>query len=102
MAHNPMKLIVFFNSTLRCVPKRVPIIGTHTPEQHCQDNECPALDSIKMILEKSVHTVHFWFLCINIKYLGSEWFEAGYTLVCTFGDHPSQDDKKRPKPLCVM
>jgi len=26
----------------------------------------------KMILEKSVHTVHLWFLCINFNLLGSE------------------------------
>ena len=59
MARNTVKLIVFLISTLDRVPKRVPIIGSHTPEQHGKDNECPALDSFEMILEKSVHTVHF-------------------------------------------
>lgn len=50
---------------------------------------------------ENVHTVHLCFLFINIRFLGSEWFEAGCTPVCTFGDYPGQDDKKRPKPLCV-
>lgn len=101
-AHNAMKLIVFLNSTLDRVPKRVPIIGSHTSEQHGKDNECPALDLFEMILEESVHTVQFWFLCINFNYLCGVWFEAGCTLVCTFGEHLSQDGKKRPEPLCIM
>jgi len=84
------------------VPKRVSIIGSHIPEHHGKDNECPALDSIEMILEKSVHTIHFLFLCINFNSLGSEWFESGCTLVRSFGDHLSQDDKKQPEPLSVM
>jgi hypothetical protein len=54
------------------VPKRVPIIGSHTPEQRGKDNECPALDSFEMILEKSVHTIHFFFLCNNFNYLVGE------------------------------
>jgi len=53
----------------------------------------------KMILERSIHTVHFYF-SINFNVLGNKWFEAGCTLVCTFGDHLSQDDKKQRELLC--
>lgn len=54
-----------------------------------------------MILRKSVHTVHFWFLSFKFIILDGEWFEERCTLVCTKSDHLSQDDK-RAKPLCMM
>ena len=55
-----------------------------------------------MILEKSVHTVHFCFLFIKIIGLGGEWFNAGCTLVCTGGNHLGKDDQKLLKLLLVM
>lgn len=47
-----------------------------------------------MIYGKTVHTLHFLFLCIKFIVLGSEGFEVGCTLVCTEGDHLSQGNKK--------
>ena len=55
-----------------------------------------------MILGKSVHTVHFWFLFNIFISLGSEWFDVGCAPVCTKGDHISQDDKNRLNQLYDM
>lgn len=50
-----------------------------------------------MILGKSVHTVHFWFLSIKFILLDSEGVEEGCTLVCTMGDYFDSCDKKTPQ-----
>lgn len=61
-----------------------------------------SVKSKKMIYGKSVHTIHICFLFIKFMALRSDGFQEGCTLVCTKGDHLSQDDKGFPRPLYMI